>query len=59
MGHKGKNGWEVVLRILYMLQRCTHTLPPGDGHGLYPAPPCDLWWQSVIDFHEGRSLCKC
>ena len=24
---------------------------PGDGHGLYPAPPVDLWWPwvSAID----------
>ena len=24
---------------------------PGDGHGLYPAPPVDLWWPWVGVIH--------
>ena len=35
--------------------------PPGDGHGS-PATPCGVGGVNgvgVIDFDEGRSLCKC
>ena len=34
--------------------------PPGDGHGS-PVPPCGMGgglWVGMIDFDEGRNLCK-